>query len=294
MLEFLYHLSDLAIFFLLIIMTIAISLFSIILSKRLILTRLRYRDNATIASISSLIGIIYGVLVGFIALYLIDNNDHASDAVLREASAVANVYRESQWLKPPIPAEIHTQMEAYVATVINKEWPLMRDGSDAEEEGDFIIQRVSSLLRNYPIVTETDKIIVQDLLGELKALYNSRHERISLSRAQLSPELWEVVLVGTILIIGINYAFRVNFFLHLFGISAFAIMAASMLFLLVTLDRPFRGEFAIQPDAFWAVQRFMKTGDDSQIKPAAKANLKHRHIQSFHKDWSNPLGQASI
>ncbi len=274
MLNFLYSLSDLTIFLIMVIMTITISLISIIISKRFILRRLRYRDNVTIASISSLIGIIYGVLVGFIALYLIDNNDHASNAVLREASAVANVYRESRWLKAPLPAQFQGLMQDYISKVIKVEWPLMAGGRDADESGDIIIQKLSLLLKDYPIANDSDRLIVQDLLQELKGLYNGRHERISLSKAQLSPELWEVILVGTILIIGINYAFRVNFFLHLFGISAFAIMAASMLFLLVTLDRPFQGEFAIEPDAFRSVERFMKTGGDTAF------NL--RHIHSFH------------
>jgi hypothetical protein len=164
----------------------------------------------------------------------------------------------------------------------------MREGRDADEGGDLIILQVSQFLKGYSIVNESDKVIVQDMLSELRSLYNARHERISLSMSQLSPELWAVILVGTILIIGINYAFRVNFFLHLFAISAFAIMAASMLFLLVTLDHPFQGEFSIQPDAFRAVQRFMVAGEDSRVKQAGGERLKHLRIHSSHRGLSSP------
>src|SRR5688572_9144979 len=117
MLDYLYTLSNFTIFIVLTLFTIVVSIVSIILSKRFIFYKLRYRDNATIGSISSLIGIIYGVLVGFIALYLIDNNDHASDAVLREANAVANIYRASLWLKDPAQTKIHQALESYVITV---------------------------------------------------------------------------------------------------------------------------------------------------------------------------------
>src|SRR5579872_4471129 len=253
MLNYLYQLSDLSIFMILSFLTISLSVASILLSKRLIFFRLRYRDNTTISSISSLIGIIYGVLVGFIALYLIDNNDRASNAVLQEANAVANIYRDSQWLKVPTQKQIREQLGSYLNKVIHIEWPLMREGKEADLGGDFIIQNISNALKNYPTRKGMDTLIVQDLLTELKTLYNARHERISMSISQLSPELWVVILIGTVLIIGINYAFRVNFYLHLFATSAFAIMAASMLFLLVTLDRPFQGEFSIEPDAFQAV-----------------------------------------
>ena len=258
MLNYLYKISNISIFVILLLITISLAVVTILLSKRYIFFRLKYRDNTTISSISSLIGIIYGVLVGFIALYLIDNNDHASNAVLREASAVANIYRDSQWLEEPTPGQIRNQLESYMDKVIHVEWPLMRQGKAADMGGDIIIQNISKGLTNYQIMNARDALIIQDVLIELKTLYNARHERITMSVSQLSPEIWEVILVGTILIIGINYAFRVNFYLHLFAISAFAIMAASVLFLLVTLDRPFQGEFRIEPSAFQSVLNLMR------------------------------------
>lgn len=289
MLDFLYRLSDLSIFLVLTGIAVGVSILSILISKQFIFYRLKYRDNATIASISSLIGIIYGVLAGFMALYLLDNNDHASTAVLKEASAVANVYRESQWLRDPLPGQIEGLMEDYINKVIKVEWPLMREGKDADLGGDEIIQKVSNLMKSYSLNNDQDKLIVPDILTELKSLYNARHERISLSTSQLSPELWEVILVGTILLIGINYAFRVNFYLHLFAISAFAIMAAAMLFLLVTLDRPFQGEFSVQPEALQAVLTFMKTGNEPHLKKSSKAFFKRHRTQSFRKHWESNL-----
>lgn len=284
MLDFLYRLSDFSIFLVLSGIIIAVSIVSIVIGKQFIFHRLKYRDNATIASISSLIGIIYGVLAGFICLYLIDNNDHASQAALHEANAVANVYRDSQWLKNPARAEIKDLLESYINKAINVEWPLMREGKDADVEGDYVIEKISNILRAYPTAAVSDTLIVQDVLTELKTLYNARHERISMSGSQLSPQLWEVILIGTILIIGINYAFRVNFYLHLFAISAFGIMAAAMLFLMVTLDRPFQGEFIVEPDALQAVLRFMKTGSDTIPKQADNRSFIHRHTHSFHTE----------
>lgn len=289
MLDYLYKLSDLSIFVILAVITITVSVLSIFFSKRYILYRLKYRDNATIGSISSLIGIIYGVLVGFIALYLIDNNDHATDAVLREANAIANIYRHSQWLREPVQSELKGQLETYIDKVTRLEWPLMRGGKDVDVAGDYIIQNISNILKTYKSMNATDNFILQDLLTELKTLYNARHDRISMSSAQLSPEIWEVILVGTILIIGINYAFRVNFYLHLFAISAFAIMAASTLFLLVTLDRPFQGEFAIEPDAFQTLLTFMRTGREPPPIQTSSHHFRHHHIPSFRKGLaSNP------
>jgi len=257
MLDYFSKLPDLYIFLTLMAITTAISLISIMISKFFILKKLRYKDNATIGSISSLIGIIYGVLVGFMALYLVNNNDHASNAVQREANAAANVYRESQWLQEPARMNIKMELIHYIHHTIDTEWPLMRQGKDIDQTGNNYIDHISAGLKKYPLKTQSDILIMRGLIEETKNLYDARQERIAWSAFELSPELWEVILMGTILIIGINYAFRVNFYLHLFAISAFAIMAASMLFLLITLDRPFQGEFIIEPDALHAVLSVM-------------------------------------
>jgi hypothetical protein len=248
--DFLYNLSDLAIFLILIGITISFSVIAVLIDKHFIFHKLRYKDNPTIGSISSLIGIIYGVLVGFIALYLIDNQDHASSAVQREASAAATIYEGSKWLPQPFQQIVQKDINDYITVVIGPEWTQMRKFTSVGQTGDLIIDKLFRDLKTYNPGNNSESSNLQNLLASINTLYTARHERISISTTQLSPEIWEVILIGTILIIAINYAFRVSFSLHLFATCSFAIMAASMLFLLVTLDRPFQGEFVVGPDAF--------------------------------------------
>src|SRR5690349_7197039 len=95
----LFQLSDISIFLLLSGIAIFVSISAIFLVKRFIHLDFRYKDNAVIANTSALINVLYGVLAGLAALYLINNNSYTTDAVQREASAVANVYRSSEYLK---------------------------------------------------------------------------------------------------------------------------------------------------------------------------------------------------
>ncbi len=249
----LYSLSDLSIFFILVAATITISILAVLFDKHFVFEKLRYKDNPTIGSISSLIGIIYGVLVGFVALYLINNQDHASVAVQREASASANIYEGSKWLPEPYQTLLQKDITRYIQTVINKEWPRMSNFETVSPDGDYIIEKILADLKPYAPASTSEAVNLQNLLTSANSLYDARHARIGISSSQLSPELWEVIMIGTILIIAINYAFRVNFSLHLFATCSFAVMAASMLFLLVTLDRPFQGEFVVGPGAFQQV-----------------------------------------
>jgi len=264
MIEFLYRLSDAKIFLYLAAGTVIFSLLIIILNKIFTFYTLKYDDNTTTASIASLIGIIYGVLVGLTCLYLLNNQDHALNAAMNEGTAAANIYRESKWLKGPMQHQIQGQLKTYLTNVITVEWPMMGKGKNLETGSDTLINKMADEIITYPIIAKADEIIVTNLLQEINDLFKSRQQRITINNNQLSPEIWVVVFISTILIIAINYAFKVNFSLHVFALSAFAFMASCVLFLLVTLDRPFQGEFIVEPDTLKAVLNSMSDVKDSK------------------------------
>ena len=200
-----------------------------------------------------MIGIIYGVLAGFFCLYLLTNQDRAVEASLDEGVAAANIYRDSQWLKEPIRDQLQAELRSYINTVINVEWPEMTEGKDPNKANGYRIDNMANILMSHPLIGQRDIIIVNDMMQSIKEIFKARQQRIEMSQAELSSDIWTVILLSTVLLIVINYAFRVSYTLHIFNITAFAIMAASILFLLVTIDRPFQGEFVVQPDALRAV-----------------------------------------
>lgn len=257
MLTSLFRLSDITLFILLSCASIAISLIAIYVVKRCIPFHVRSQDNTVIGTTASLISVIYGVLAGLSALYLINNNSYASDAVQREANAVADIYRDSQWLKEPTRGIIQTQVKEYVTKVIQVEWPLMEQGSDVNNDGNFAIDNITNQLIHYSDIKNSESLLIHDMLDEVRLLYDARQQRIHMSYSELSPELWLVILIGTVLTLCINYLFGMNFYLHMVTVSAAALMTSSMIFLLIALDRPFQGEFIIEPDAFQAVLNFM-------------------------------------
>jgi hypothetical protein len=237
--------------------SIAVSVIAILLIKQFVPEQLQYKDNPVIGNISALISIIYGVLAGLTALYLINNINYTDDAIQREANAAANLYRDSQWLPEPHRGEVATQIKIYLTEAINTEWPLMKAGKKITPAGNLIIDKIAHQV--YLSSNHAESILAHDMLDEVKTLYNARQQRIHMSSAFLHPAIWVVILIGTILTIAINYLFGMNIYLHLITVIASALMASSMIFLLVTLDRPFQGEFVIEPDALQAILTTIKT-----------------------------------
>lgn len=254
-----FQMTDIAIFSLLGIITVVVSLTGVFLVKRFIPIQLRYENNAVIGVTCALISVIYAVLAGITALYLTNNNTYTIEAVQNEASAVANLYRNSSLLPEPTRGQIHHTLKEYLHEVINVEWPLMAYGKKINTDGDAIVDVVSQQLKMQHQPTTTELTVIQEMLDEMKIWYDARQKRISMSYAKLNPEIWVVIFIGTVLMLFINYLFGMNFYLHLYIVIATALIISSMVFLLITLDRPFQGEFGISAEPFQTLLAFVHT-----------------------------------
>lgn len=258
MLDLLSQLSDATLFIVLSVFFVSVSIIGIILVKRYIPKDLRTADSAAIGYVSQLISMIFSVLIGLTALYLFNNNSYTANAVQQEANAVADVFRDSRWMKEPARSNIQQQVKEYVNNVIRVEWPLMRAGDMIDAAGDIYIDHMTNYLETYKADSQAELLVLREMLTALRNLYDARQQRIQMSHSELSPELWVVVILGTILTIMINYLYAMNFYLHLVTVGAAALMTSSMLFLVITLDRPYQGEFGIGPEPMEAVKAYIE------------------------------------
>ena len=250
MMDYLYQTSDPILFLIVSGFLLLFSLMSLYLIKWYFPLHLRYQDNTVIGCAVALIGLIYGVLAGFATAHLINNNTLAIDALQHESNSIANLYRDSGWLKEPVQGRIRSEIRQYLSDVLNIEWPLMSIGKTVTNEGGLVIDRISDELKQYKMTSNTDQIIVTEMLDIIKNLYDGRQQRIQLSYASLDVEIWIVILLGTILTLCISYIYGMFFYLHVFTVLTSALMMSSIIFLLISLDKPFQGEFVVGPSVY--------------------------------------------
>ena len=246
--EFLFQMSDFPLFCLLSVFFILTSLVGVLLLRLFIPHEIRFKENAILGNVSATISVIHGVLVGMIALYLINTISYASDAVQHEANAAGNIYRDSLWLKNPLKTAIRSEIRQYLSHAITSDWGFMSRGKLPDGQGNLIIETISRQLAAYPQTTLADRTIMARMLDEVSQLYSARGLRIGASTIAVGQETWIVILIGTFLTIGINYFFGMNFYLHMLATTALGLMMAAILFLLITLDKPFQGQFVVGPD----------------------------------------------
>ena len=140
----------------------------------------------------------------------------------------------------------------------------MKGGEIPDAEGDAIIESISARIADYS-KAYPGAVIVPNLLEGIRRLYDSRHLRIHAGTLSLGSQIWLVILIGTMLTMAINYLYGMNFYLHLLTVSVAALMVASILFLIIALDRPFQGEFGLEPDGLLALLH--QIDEKAQVSP---------------------------
>jgi hypothetical protein len=225
MLDYLYRTTDLELFVILGSILFIISLFSLLMIRWFFPLHLRYQENVVICCTSALVIGIYGVLAGFATLYLINNNNAAADAVQRESSAVADLYRNSQGLNDNL----------------------------RPDDGDMIINNMVKELTHDTATTPAETASLEAMLSVTTNVYDARHQRIQMSYSSLSNEIWVVIIIGTILTLCVSYLIGVNFALHCFIVLGAVFMTTAVLFLLISLDKPYQGDFIIGPEIYQAL-----------------------------------------
>ena len=86
--------------------------------------RLEHNDRA--GFILAVIGVVYAVLLAFVAIGTWERFNQAEARSYEESEALATVYRDAESF--PDAAPLRAMLRAYVRSVIDDEWPRMRRG----------------------------------------------------------------------------------------------------------------------------------------------------------------------
>ena len=90
--------------------------------------------NLVSAQVFQLAGVLYAVLVAFLVVVVWEQFGDAEDATQAEASAIAELLRDSVAIPPTYRAQVQQSLIAYTSDVIDDELPRMRRGETIEEE----------------------------------------------------------------------------------------------------------------------------------------------------------------
>ncbi len=196
------------------------------------------------------LGVVFGLVVGFLAVQVWNDVGQAQAAVNREASALRAVVLLDASFHGGPEARMRTLVRRHIETAVNEEWPAMaRQHETLTVVPASLAQALGVALALTPH-SEGQKVAQREIVAALETALDARRQRIIVSESRITWAKWAgVVLLGALTLLAIAFVHSDNRAATAITTGIFASAVAVCLLLIASQDRPFAGPFAVKPDA---------------------------------------------
>jgi hypothetical protein len=250
----LYEIRQLYTGLILIVCIETVSIIGLVLTRQLLIPRLRYHEGAhdAVSGTVQAIGVFYGITVGLIAAGVWNTNSIASDLVSKEAVSIGTLYRDVSDYPSPLSNQLQAKLREYTVFVIEEAWPAQKEGHGQRlDGGSKIIDDFQRLLYAFEPATTGQTSLHNETLKAFNNMIDNRQRRIDSVNGGLSAVMWTVIWLGAAISIGVAYLFNVpDLKLHVALIALISGFLALVLFMIIINDKPFYGYVSISSDPY--------------------------------------------
>ncbi|MFY9665406.1 MAG: hypothetical protein WAL67_15095 [Candidatus Cybelea sp.] len=210
--------------------------------------QVRTAHNDRAGFILAVIGVIYAVLLAFVAIGAWERFQQAEARSYEEAGALATIFRDADSF--PHAAKLREMLRAYVRSVVVDEWPRMRDGGSSRAS-EALLEAADRNIRALPAGSFRLDNIDAQMLAAMDVALNDRDARLTEGATGINSIMWAVLMLGAFVTVSFTYLFGFDkTVMQQLMIGGLSFMIGLVLFLIVALDFPFRGSIAVGPEAF--------------------------------------------
>ena len=195
----------------------------------------------------------FGLIAALTAVNVWQRYENVSGVVSAEATNIASLYRDFSGYPQPHRAELQDMLRNYTQQIIHEAFPAHREGKFVKG-GSLLLDRLEERLFAFEPATEGQKILHVETLGAFNRLLDSRRQRLDAVTTGLPIVVWWALLPGAmgclVLSLFVPVADRRH---HIVMSALLAGFVAMVLFIIIALDRPFRGTMALTPDSYQLV-----------------------------------------
>lgn len=203
--------------------------------------------NELAGFIFAVIGVIYAVVLGFVAVGVWERFVVAEDRTYDEASALTAVYRDAgsfgNWQL------LRQDLRTYLREAIEVGWPAMEQGKPLPDTRSA--EDLSRDIHHTPVHDLRESQVFAHMLERTSEALLDRDARVTEDASGLNAVMWIVVFAGGFITIAFSYLFGFErTVMQTVMIGTLALLVGLVIFLTMSLDYPFRGEIRVGPDAF--------------------------------------------
>jgi hypothetical protein len=195
------------------------------------------------------LGIVFALIVGFLAVGVWGDVDKARDAVSSEASALRSVVLLSDEYPTATGSQLRGLVRQHIEHAVHVEWPQMR-------RRDASLAAISAPLREAQHTafafrpTDPGRVDAQrELVASLQQAFEARRQRIIVSDSHVNAVKWlGLIALAAVMLAAVACVHVANPRAALAAMSLFGAATAVVFTMLVAQDEPFTGHLGQKPD----------------------------------------------
>ena len=207
------------------------------------------------AGMLSPLGVIFGLLVAFIAAQVWNDVEHARVAVEREASSLRSVVLLAAAFPGDAESRVRELVRHHVEDAVSQEWPRMADQSATIRDSSPALSSALQIAIALDPKSPGQITAQRELVARLEDALEARRQRIIFSRSNVNWIKWLCVFAQALfVIIGIAFVHFDSRGASVVAIAIFTTGFAVSVLLIASHDCPFTGQISIRPDVLLQVQ----------------------------------------
>lgn len=218
------------------------------------------RANEMVGHALSSFAILYGLLLGLLAVAAYTGYSATGDQVTKEAASLATLYRDLSGLPEPARTQLQDRLRGYTREVIDVSWPAQQHG--------VVPTTASAILTDFNIALHAFKpadlgeaSLHAEAISQANELVELRGQRLANVNAGIPDILWWVVLLGALVNTALLWMVDTDRHVHVLLTALLSAFTGLVIFLVAAMDFPFRGEVAIDAQPFEQVYATVMTGN---------------------------------
>ena len=194
-------------------------------------------------------GILFALVVGFLAVGVWGNVDRAEEVISDEASALRSVVILSDDLPPDVRMRMRAHIRRQIEGAVNDEWPAMREQRAILSPVPAPLADALHLALRVDPQGESETEVQRELVTSIQDALAARRQRIFLSESGINAVKWLALLsLAALTLCAIGLVHSANRTTTRLAMGLFALAVAVVVTMLAAENEPFQGQLGIDPD----------------------------------------------
>ena len=190
----------------------------------------------------------YGLLLGLLTVSAYQNNERVQQAILAEATAIGSLYAGLRSYPEPLQSEVQALLRDYVLFTVHADWDAHRAGRILDG-GDHRAEAIRERISDFEPETDGQVVLHHAMVAAYQDFTKARQGRLAGVITEIPDVLWYAVLVGALVSVLLFSMLKMRPHQQFLLGTITSFFLGVILFVIVSLDDPLRGEEGVGPNA---------------------------------------------